>query len=43
MKAVLATGVMGAVAIALFSEVIDVVLTFSVLRHAASYNSWMAM
>ena len=43
MKAVFATGVAGAVAIALFSEVINVVLTFSVLSHAASYNSWMAM
>lgn len=43
MKAVLATGVVGAVAIALFSEVIDVFMTFSVLRHAASYNTWMTM
>ncbi len=43
MKAVLATGVAGATAIALCSEVINVFLTFSFLRHAASYNSWMTM
>lgn len=43
MKAVLATGIAGAVAIALFSEVINVVVTFSVLSHVSSYNSWMAM
>lgn len=43
MKAVLATGVAGAVAIAFFSEIIYVGLTFSVLSHAASYNTWMAM
>lgn len=43
MKAVLATGAAGALAIALFSEVINVVVTFSVLNHAATYNAWMAM
>jgi len=43
MKAVFATGVAGAIAIALFSEVINVVVTFSVMNHAASYNAWMAM
>jgi hypothetical protein len=43
MKAVFATGVVGALAIAVFTEIMNVVVTFSVLHHAASYNSWMAM
>jgi hypothetical protein len=43
MKAVFATGVVGAIAIALFTEVMNIVVTFSFLHHAASYNSWMAM
>lgn len=43
MKAVFATGVAGALAIALFSEVINVAMTFSMLSHAATYNAWMAM
>ncbi len=43
MKAILATGVLGAVAIAVMTEVMNVVVTFSALQHAASYNSWMAM
>ncbi len=43
MKAILATGVLGAIAIAVMTEVMNVVVTFSALQHAASYNSWMAM
>lgn len=43
MKAVFATGVFGAIAIALMTEVMNVIVTTSALQHAASYNSWMAM
>jgi hypothetical protein len=43
MKAVLATGVVGAAAIAVFTEIMNVVVTLSVMHHAASYNAWMAM
>ncbi len=43
MRAVLATGVFGAIAIAVMTEVMNVVVTFSALQHAASYNSWMAL
>ncbi|WP_363350797.1 hypothetical protein [Methylocystis echinoides] len=43
MKAILATGLFGAVAIAVMTEVMNVVVTFTALQHAASYNSWMSM
>lgn len=43
MKAILATGVFGTIAIAVMTEAMNVVLTFSALHHAASYNTWMAL
>ena len=43
MKTVVATGVFGAVAIAVMTEIMSVVMTFSAMQHVASYNSWMAM
>lgn len=43
MKAILATGVFGAIAIALCTEVMNIAVTFSAMQHAASYNSWMAI
>ncbi len=43
MKAVFATCVFGAIAIALMTEVMNVAVTLSVMQHAAAYNSWMAM
>ena len=42
-QTILRAGILGAIAIALFTEIMNVVVTFSVLHHAASYNSWMAM
>jgi hypothetical protein len=43
MKTVFATGVFGAVAIAVMTEIMSVVMTLSAMHHVASYNSWMAM
>lgn len=43
MKAILATGVFGTIVIAVLTETMNLVLTFSALQHAASYNSWMAL
>ncbi len=43
MKAVLATGVLGAIAIAMFTEVMNVVVTARAMQHVASYNAWMTM
>ncbi|WP_016921053.1 hypothetical protein [Methylocystis parvus] len=43
MKAVFATGVLGAIAIALFTEIMNVVVTASAMQHVASYNSWMTL
>lgn len=43
MKAIFATSVFGAIAIAFMTEVMNVVVTFSALEHAASYNSWMSL
>ncbi len=43
MKAILATGVFGAIAIAVMTEVMSLAVTFSALQHAATYNSWMAL
>jgi hypothetical protein len=43
MKAVLATGVFGAVAIALLAEVMNIIVAAGAMQHVASYNSWMAL
>lgn len=43
MKAIIATGLLGAIAIAVMTELMSVVVTFSAMQHVASYNSWMAM
>jgi len=43
MRAVIATGVFGTIVIALLTEIMNVVMTFSALQHVASYNAWMAM
>jgi hypothetical protein len=43
MRAILATSVFTAIVIALFTEVMNVVVTASAMQHVASYNSWMAM
>ncbi len=43
MKAMLATGVFGALVIALLAEVMNVVETFSVMHHVATYNAWMTI
>jgi hypothetical protein len=43
MKALLATGLFGALAIAVMTEVISVAVTAGALQHAATYNSWMAL
>ncbi|MGJ0507948.1 MAG: hypothetical protein ACR652_12680 [Methylocystis sp.] len=43
MKAVVATGLFGAVAIAVLTEIMSVVMTLSAMHHVASYNSWMTM
>jgi hypothetical protein len=43
MRAILATAVLTVIAIALFTEVMNVVVTTRAMQHVASYNSWMAM
>ncbi|WP_424360693.1 hypothetical protein [Methylocystis parvus] len=43
MRAILATSVLTAIVIALFTEVMNVAVTASAMQHVASYNSWMAM
>jgi hypothetical protein len=43
MRAILATAVLTVIAIALFTEVMNVVVTTRALQHVASYNSWMSM
>ncbi|WP_457798330.1 hypothetical protein [Methylocystis sp. S23] len=43
MKAVISTGILGAVAIVLLSEVMNLVVTASAMQHVASYNAWMAL
>jgi hypothetical protein len=43
MKAVVATGVLGAVAIAVMTEIMSIVMTLSAMHHVAAYNSWMSM
>ena len=41
MRAILATGVFGAIVIAVMTEVMNVVMTFSALEQVAAYNAWM--
>lgn len=43
MKAFFGLGVFGGVAVALLTEVLNVVMTFGALEHVASYNAWMTM
>lgn len=43
MKALIATGLFGAITIAVMTEVISIAVTAGALQHAAAYNSWMAL
>lgn len=43
MKALLATGIFGAIAIVVLTEIMSIAVTASAMQHAASYNSWMAL
>lgn len=43
MKAIVATGLLGAATIAVLTEIMSIVMALSAMRHIAAYNSWMAM